>query len=260
MIKLNVNGVETSFKVTMFPDGTSQVWQVNPLPKQGDEVEILWMFENEAELFHVCQLGHLLDKALDGSEQFTLNCPYLPYARQDKDVDNKLSFALNTFQEVLNSAGIYTIKCVDAHSSVSMAHSIGVTMFHKAIWNHDVICYPDKGATTRYVRDTNIPMIYCEKMRNQLTGDIVGMDVIGANYGLLQGKKILIVDDICDGGATFISIALALRKYFPGAIDLAVTHGLFSKGKQVLHDAGIRNIYTTNSLLRNPEGYKVVEW
>jgi hypothetical protein len=58
---------------------------------------------------------------------------------------------------------------------------------------------------------------------------------------------------------TFIKVAQLLNSQYPPAqIDLAVSHGLFSKGKQVLFDAGISNIYTTNSLLRNPEGFNVL--
>lgn len=49
----------------------------------------------------------------------------------------------------------------------------------------------------------------------------------------------------------------AVKQYKPAIVDLAVSHGIFSKGKGCLYNAGISNIYTTNSLLRNPEGFKV---
>ena len=42
--------------------------------------------------------------------------------------------------------------------------------------------------------------------------------------------KILIVDDICDGGMTFIKVAEVLKNFGTKQIDLAVSHGLFSKG------------------------------
>jgi ribose-phosphate pyrophosphokinase len=70
--------------------------------------------------------------------------------------------------------------------------------------------------------------------------------------------KVLIVDDICDGGATFIRAARALRAIEPDVeVGLCVTHGIFSKGRQHLLDNGIDKIYTTNSLLKNDGNYEV---
>ena len=39
--------------------------------------------------------------------------------------------------------------------------------------------------------------------------------------------------------------------------DLTVSHGIFSKGKDILYDAGYNNIYTTNSLLSNTEEFRI---
>jgi ribose-phosphate pyrophosphokinase len=259
MVKFLVDGQERKFTTTIFPDGTSQVWKLDLEPEEGDRLEILWLFENEAELFHVCQLAHLLSVDYDYSPDLIV--PYLPYGRQDKDVTNTLSFALSTFKEVLKSVGVIEIKTFDAHSySGDMIISIDPTKFHKAIFNHDVVCFPDKGAAVRYGEAqafNNTPIIYCEKVRNQATGEITGLKLNQATSDLLFNKKVLIVDDLCDGGMTFIKVAEKLKELQPSQIDLAVSHGIFSKGKHVLYDAGISNIYTTNSLLRNPEGFRV---
>jgi ribose-phosphate pyrophosphokinase len=258
MVKLLVDGQEHKFTTTIFPDGTSQVWKLDLAPEEGDEIEILWLFENEAELFHVCQLAHLLEEEYDYSP--TLIVPYLPYGRQDKDVTNVSSFALNTFKDILYHRGICRIETFDAHSSSDMIYSTAPDKFHKSIFNHDVVCFPDKGAAVRYgTADAfgNAPIIHCEKIRNQATGEITGLKVVGATPDLLFNKRILIVDDICDGGMTFIKVAEALKTFNPLQIDLAVSHGIFSKGKRVLTDAGITNVFTTNSLLRNPEGFKI---
>lgn len=264
MIKLINAGNEIDFTITKFPDGTSQVWKVNTgkfLPKES--TYILWLFESEAELMHVCQLAELCNERFKTSVD--LVCPYLPYGRQDKQVTNNTSFALSTFKEVLYHAGITRIEAFDPHSNSDMVYASddvlkSVKDFHNylAKMDHDVICFPDKGASARYKYSFDIDLfshIYFEKVRDQLTGNITGLKLLGTNE--LEGRKILIVDDICDGGMTFIKVAEALQVYKPGRIDLAVSHGLFSKGKQVLHDAGITNVYTTNSLLRNPEGFKV---
>jgi len=259
MVKLLVNQEEVKYATTIFPDGTSQVWKIE-LPRDIDNslIQVKWLFENEAELIHVCQLVQLL-KA-EACTINTLHVPYLPYGRQDKEISNGQSFALNTFKTILLSLGINNIVTFDAHSNSEYISSIPATKFHKSIFNHDVVCFPDKGAAVRYgTADAfgNEPIIYCEKIRNQATGEITGLKVVGATPDLLFNKRVLIVDDICDGGMTFIKVAEALKTFNPLQIDLAVSHGLFSKGERVLKDAGISNVFTTNSLLRNPEGFKV---
>lgn len=257
MIKLLVNKEEIAFETTIFPDGTSQVWKIAQNLFDDDDIEILWLFENEAEVFHVCQLAQLT-QTMSGQEDSTLICPYLPYGRQDKDISNKASFALSTFVEILYTVNICRIETFDAHSyqQGTGIYSKKPNRFHAETFKHDAVCFPDKGAAERYKNSfPNVPVLFCEKIRDQLTGNILGLKVICDTP--FNNKSILIVDDICDGGMTFIKVAEALQRFTPKQIDLAVSHGLFSKGKQVLHDAGITNIFTTNSLLRNPEGFKV---
>ena len=261
MIKLMSGSEEVKFETTIFPDGTSQVWKVdkNAFDEANDNY-ILWLFESEAELIQVCQLAQLCYEILDSSVD--LVCPYLPYGRQDKEVHNERSFALTTFKEVLYNAGITRIETFDAHSKTDMVYpspSASPSEFHRsclAKGEYDLICYPDKGAAERYGKTTSFPFVYAEKVRDQLTGDILGLKLLALGQKI-KGKKILIVDDICDGGMTFIKCAELLKNEGASVVDLAVSHGLFSKGKDVLHKAGITEIYTTNSLLRNPDGYKV---
>lgn len=260
MIKLFIDKVEHKFTTTIFPDGTSQVWKIDNLPDYThlSLVEIYWSFESEAELMHICQLAQLVNEEI--TDVGVVIAPYLPYARQDKSVANGQSFALNSFKRILNGVGIHRVITFDAHSKSPGIVSLSPTEFHKSIFKHDIVCFPDKGAADRYGSADAFgaaPIIYCEKIRNQSTGEITGLKVIGASPELLQDKSILIVDDICDGGMTFIKVTEALKQFNPKQVDLAVSHGLFSKGKQCLHDAGITNVFTTNSLLKNPEGFKV---
>lgn len=260
MIKLLINKKETPFEVTKFPDGTSQVWKIQgSSPTEKDTTVIQWLFENEAELFQVCQLSTLLYKKCNVNP--ILDCPYLPYGRQDKNISNSTSFAQKVFMKLVRISGILHVQTYDAHSLQENIVSRGPHEFHLSVFDHDVICFPDKGALYRYGTANGFhgaPYIYCNKVRDQLTGEITGLEIDGnIRTQSIEDLKILIVDDICDGGMTFIKVTEELNKFKPKQVDLAVSHGLFTKGKQCLHDAGITNIYTTNSLLRNPEGFKV---
>jgi len=60
----------------------------------------------------------------------------------------------------------------------------------------------------------------------------------------------LIVDDICDGGGTFIGLGEAIKKINPSAkLELFVTHGFFTKGLDKLLKL-YDTIYTTDSVCR----------
>ena len=78
------------------------------------------------------------------------------------------------------------------------------------------------------------------------TGKIVYTDVpVTMSH---TNKKFLIVDDICDGGRTFVEIAKSIREKFPEAeVYLIVTHGIFSSGSAELAKH-FTCIYTTNSI------------
>lgn len=259
MIKLLVDDREVKFTTTIFPDGTSQVWKVEEELFEDNDIKILWVFENEGELMHVCQLAQLT-QLLSKQPDSTLVVPYLPYGRQDKALSNSASFSLKTFVDILYSVNVCRIETFDAHSNQEELgiYSAEPTLFHQEVFHHDVVCFPDKGAAARYNKSQSFggaPAVYCEKVRNQETGEILGLKLIGDAD--LNNKRILIVDDICDGGMTFIKVAEQLKAFNPLQIDLAVSHGIFSRGKGVIKEAGITNIYTTNSLPRNPESFKI---
>lgn len=252
---------------TIFPDKTSQVWKID-MPET-KIVIIKWNFESESELIYLAQLVALLGK--NNNREIILEIPYLPYARQDKDISNNTTFARDTFLRLLSTMDFIKIITYDIHSDIGFGRPYGRFESKKPIHIHqviketkpDIIFYPDEGALNRYSRmfleekcDLNmLPKAYGEKIRDQLTGTITGYNI--ENLHDLKGKNILIIDDICDGGATFIEAAKKLLELGANSIDLCVSHGIFSKGKEHLYKNGIRNIYCTNSLIKNNEGYEV---
>ena len=62
-----------------------------------------------------------------------------------------------------------------------------------------------------------------------------------------RGDNVYIVDDICDGGRTFIALASEIRARNAGAVYLIVSHGIFSYGEEPLRRGGIDHVYTTDS-------------
>jgi ribose-phosphate pyrophosphokinase len=227
---------------TIFPDKTSQVWKLPEQLLTQSEYNIEWVFEQEAELFHLMQLMWLLDQ----SACVTLHMPYMPYGRQDKEVSNDSCFAQVPFMWLINNMGFDDVTTVDGHSKVSGVYSIYpadaiCTALHDTGATH--VCFPDTGAKERY--DINYPCITMDKLRDPYTGEIKGLKIIEQPETQPAKMCILIVDDICDGGRTFIEAAKLLHTtYSTAVVSLYVSHGIFSKGMQVLLDAGIKHIFT----------------
>lgn len=227
---------------TIFSDSTSQVWKLPEELLNAWEVKVVWHFESEAEIMHLLSLRRLLY-----SNPMTLHMPFLPYARQDKKVSNTSTFNLEVFADLLNGMRLSEVTALDAHNSkaarrlIKNFRNIKPEDFHIALIkkiNPNFIVFPDEGAKFRYDIPL-MPYLIMNKERDQISGYITKMEATGTYLRQLSGK-ILIIDDICDGGATFIMCANALKNINPDIdIHLAVTHGIFSKGLKSLKDAGI---------------------
>lgn len=241
---------------TIFPDGTSQVWKIPIWMFESHVWDVVWRFEEEREIIDLYSLG-----CLSHGKKWNLYVPYLPYGRQDKPVSNQTTFNLAMFIKMLQPLNFERVATLDAHNPKAlMGHIINrsaleVQLKVLAQVKPDHIIYPDHGAEDRYLGLNHPSSIVFAKVRDQSTGQITGIDYAYPSnkyaHVLKPGHKVLIVDDICDGGATFLSIVEKIRKDCEALdVHLFVTHGIFSKGREILEDVGI-TLHTTNSLPRN---------
>lgn len=243
MITLNGNQIIP----TLFPDGTSQVWKLNH--NIGATCHIDWTFSYEGELMHLAQLVDLL--RVSGVNYISLNMDFLPYGRQDKNISNRTTFALRTFAKMINVLELNEITSLNTHNEVLTTCLIN-NFKNYFPWssiveavddsNPDVLCFPDDGASIRYdneLRFLHKTHVYGNKTRDQLTGDVTEYFL----YGNVSNKDVLIVDDICDGGSTFIHLTKALLTAGAKSVSLYTTHGIYSKGLGPLLKSGIKKIY-----------------
>lgn len=228
---ITLNGIEIS--PTIFPDGTSQVWKLGDLIRPNQNA-VKWDFESEDELFHLQQLKILIDETANSFNN-QLHIPYLPYARQDKEVTDATTFALRAFSRVLNSMHWNIIGAFDIHSSEAtrlIDQLVNIPPDLSFVRDYDFVIFPDQGAAYRYTQlvltalelDTS-RIIVGDKTRDQKTGYITSYNI---DVDKIKGKKVIVVDDLCDGGKTFeiLGEELIEAKY----VTLYVSHGLFSKG------------------------------
>jgi ribose-phosphate pyrophosphokinase len=268
MIKLyDVNSDKAvTIKPTLFPDGTSQVWKLPSEFLTLSSVLIEWKFQSEREIIDLYSLVELLGPSVTK----VLEVPFLPFARQDKIVSNDTTFNLKIFATLINNLNFSEVRTVDAHNPIAcklyIKHFVN---YEPTAWQMatikeckpDFLMFPDTGAKERYLHKMNvdIPIILCEKIRDQATGKVTSVIPHFLNYVTLKDNaNVLIIDDICDGGATFIDAAKALHDLNSTTkVNLFVTHGIFSKGKDHLLKNGINEIYNTDSLIQNKEGIEV---
>ncbi len=266
MITLIGKGSKQIVTPTMFPDGTSQVWKLDLTDMKS--AKIVWDFEQEAELIWV---NHLI--ALLHAEQIAISelfMPYLPYARQDKPVGNNATFAKSVFLSMISKAAIGKISTLDVHSFDKQVESYSASHYiEKALQQFvpSIVVFPDKGAFERYQYAFNSEaylILTLDKVRDQATGEITALTVETSRTSpeLLvkqheKPHKLLIIDDICDGGATFNQAAIFLHQRYQCEIALYVTHGIFSKGFDKMIASGISQFFTTQSLKKNKDGFDI---
>lgn len=225
---------------TIFPDGTSQVWKI-PEDVLKENGTVIWEFESEAELSHVLQLGYLLKLHWN---RIDLDMPFMPYGRQDKEISNEATFARSVIVKTLRL--VYdNMWTTDNHSKDYFVTSIQPDLKPVfAACKPDLVCFPDEGASKRGYEKFYCGSVVLEKDRDQLTGEIKGLKFAeGSQVGELPNTSVLIIDDICDGGRTFIEACKLLKGAGAKEVYLYTTHGIYSKGTKVLFDAGIDRIF-----------------
>jgi ribose-phosphate pyrophosphokinase len=181
--------------------------------------------------------------------------PYFPAARQDRVMIKGEPLSVKVYADILNAMQLDKVYVFDAHSEVTPAlvNNCEVIPNHtfieaviKYIGNDIKLISPDGGALKKIYKVSEflggVEVVECSKSRDVKTGRLSGFKVYNDD---LQGKDCLIVDDICDGGGTFVGLAEELKNKNAGKLYLAVSHGIFNKGFEVLNC--FEKIFTTNS-------------
>ncbi|GAB3899461.1 ribose-phosphate diphosphokinase [Larkinella knui] len=191
-----------------------------------------------------------------GAERISLFVPYFPGARQDRVMIPGEPLTVKVYAELLNAQHYHQITIFDPHSDVTPALLNKV----QVVDNHQFVAQclaqigdckliaPDGGALKKIYQLSEvlggIDVVECRKRRDVKTGALSGFLVSGPD---LQGATCVIVDDICDGGATFVGLAEELKQHGAGDLYLVVSHGIFSRGIEPLA-VPFKRVFTTDSI------------
>lgn len=242
-------------KIGYFPDNTLL------LKKEvlEEKVEIRWFFEHNEELVALYFLvQHLREH---GVKEIQLNMPYIPNARQDRVKDAEDVFTLKYFAKLINEMEFSKVTVLDPHSYVSEAlidrlevqtpQKYVDQVIQKLETEADkqvLLFFPDEGACKRYSAMFAKPYVFGMKKREWKTGEIKSLEVLGETDRITD-SKILIVDDICSRGGTFLYSVKALKKLGAKEIYLYVSHceNTILQGELLKEDL-LEKVYTTNSI------------
>lgn len=168
--------------------------------------------------------------------------PYFPFARQDRRVNAGDPHSMKVIANVINSCKFDSVIVNDPHSDVveALVDNLVIIPQEETAYTLlkdekiDILLAPDAGASKKIYKLAailNKPVIIANKERELSTGRVIRSIISDFDRFQLQDKHVWIVDDICDGGASFLELAKVLHGH--ASLNLYVTHGIFSKGKEV---------------------------
>mgnify|MGYP003351844242 CR=1 FL=1 len=244
--KNNQGAVQLPVQMLRFPGGEWHVRLETPeLAATCDAFEIHALLQNADQVMQLLMLTDALRRVAPAA-RLHLNMPYVPYARQDRVANPGESLSIRVFCDLINAQHYDLVRIQDPHSDVTPALLNRVVVdsplpaLQKIIAETGPVTLvaPDAGARKRVAalaKTLDCLFVCAEKSRDTLSGHLSGARIPDQ----LPDQPLLIVDDICDGGGTFLALASAIRQAQAAQtirqpLYLYVTHGIFSKGADQL--------------------------
>lgn len=184
--------------------------------------------------------------------------PYFGWARQDRKDKPRVSIGAKLIADMLSVAGVDRVITMDLHAdqiqgffNVPVDHLYGSTIFIPFIKSLNlenlVIASPDVGGSKRagsYSKHLGVPMVLCHKTREK--ANVIGkMTIIGD----VEGKDVVIVDDMVDTAGTLCMAANLMMESGATSVRAIVTHGVMSgEASKRIMESQLTEILFTDSI------------
>ncbi len=233
-IAKNFGGKLGDVKVTVFSDGEFQPSFEETV--RGQDVFIVQSTMPPTE--NLFELLLLVDAARRASARKIIAViPYFGFARQDRKDKPRVAIGAKLIANMLMAAGVDRVITMDLHADqiqgffeVPVDHLYASTLFLKEISaiNIDnlVVAAPDVGGAKRansYAKNLNCGLVLCHKNRKK-ANEIAEMTVIGE----VNGKDVIIIDDMCDTAGTLTTAADLLIEKGAKSVRAFCTHAVLS--------------------------------
>lgn len=236
---------EIEYKLTRFSDNTFNI-NIPDISHIEDYISVTMNAEaNPQEIILMAlMVGGAIQNGLQrklrlGSQ---LRISYLPNARADRVFNKGDTEPLRMFNGLLGNLWLLynDVYVEDAHNPKAI-HPKLENISGASLWadklkrkGYDYIITPDSGAVERcseLSKAIGVATLQGEKKRSLVDGSIERIGLCQQQD--LSGLKVVVFDDICDGGGTFIPYAKEARAMGAVQVDLVVTHGIFAKGLDI---------------------------
>lgn len=238
-----------NYKVITFPDGEVHL-ELSELNRK-ESVNVRCRITNATDLFIFMQLADILKRQCIEVE--TLEILYLMGMRCDRLFDINRPFTLGIVANVINSMEAERVIIFEPHSeratrmiNNSFEGLVSIDIERELNERYDfklLNVAPDRGAFHRYGQHTAFAVI-CSKVRDEATGKLLAFkaeEVIS-----VKDRDLLMIDDLCDGGGTFVGLAPEVRRFEPKSLSLLVTHAIQLDGIKRVAEV-YDHVYITNT-------------
>jgi len=255
--KLKAVYIETETKI--FPDGESKI-TLRKIPKKS--VILVVQSTYPPVDTNLLQALSIISQVRKISSRTFAIIPYMGYARQDKQFISGEVITMSVVAKMLQSAGAKKVIVVDIHSNTALNHFNIPTenvsavpelanYFKKLNLKNPLVVSPDMGGSLRSKKFASLlktDFIVLKKHRDRKTGR-VSIQTAKVN---VQGKDLILVDDIISTGGSIIKAAQFLKKQKCKRVFVACTHGLLVEGaEKKIRKAGVSRIISTNTIPGN---------
>lgn len=190
--------------------------------------------------------------------RITAVLPYYGYARQDRKAKARDPITAKLVANLLTEAGADRVLSMDLHASqiqgyfdIPVDHLLGVPIlaehFKKQNLQDLVIVSPDMGSVTRARNFANLmdaPIAIIDKRRPKANVSEV-MNIIGE----VEGKNVIIVDDLIDTAGTITQAANALKDFGAKSVQACCTHPILSgPAIERIDNSAIENLVVTDTV------------
>ena len=217
---------------------------------------------------NLMELLMLIDAAKRASAHYiTAVIPYFGFARSDRKDKPRVSIAAKLVANLLTAAGVTRIMTMDLHApqiqgffDVPVDHLDATTLFVPYIRSLNLpnllIAAPDMGGVHRartYAKFFNVEMAICDKHRKR-ANEIESMQVIGN----VEGKDVILVDDIIDTAGTMTKAAEILMDRGATSVRAFCTHPVLSgKAIERIEHSVLTEIVVSDSIPVNADCSKI---
>lgn len=255
----DISNSDISYKVSKYPDGQQSI-TIQPFDST-QKVQL----SSRMNSFRDVELIICANQALKemGAETIELYVPYFIGARSDRKFgEGQTNYLKNVICPIINSQGFSKVIVLDPHSDVLEAclnnftklNNFRLVQYALSNITHNIdsnigIVSPDAGAMKKIfdvAKEFGITNVTtASKVRDMVTGNIIRTEL--PTMDLRDIDHLIVIDDICDGGRTFIELAKAVKEITDIPLHLIVTHGIFSAGYEEL-EKYFESIWTTDSI------------